>query len=195
MRSLTLFLAAMFAFAAPALAHTGHDHTLLEGFGAGFAHPLGGLDHLLAMVAVGVWAAQQGGRARWLVPLAFVATLVVGGILGFAGIGIGGTETVIVASVLVLGAVVAAALKPTLWAAIPLVGAFALFHGLAHGSELPEAADKVGYAAGFVAATAILHAVGIALAFALRKGAPSLALRAAGLAQIGAGLLLAAGAI
>jgi urease accessory protein len=194
MRSLLIAVAAC-AAASPALAHTGHDHTMLEGFGAGFAHPFGGVDHLLAMIAVGVWAAQQGGRAVWLVPLAFVATMTVGGALGFAGIGIGGAESVIVASVLVLGAVVAAAVKPPLWIAMPLVGAFALFHGLAHGAELPEAADKVGYAAGFVAATALLHAAGIALAFALRPGTPSLALRAAGVAQIGAGVLLAAGVI
>jgi urease accessory protein len=188
-------LAALAIVAAPALAHTGHEHTMLEGFGAGFAHPFGGVDHLLAMIAVGVWAAQIGGRAVWFVPLAFVGTMAAGGIAGFLGIGIGGTETVIVASVLVLGAVIAAAAKPPLWIAMPLVGAFALFHGLAHGAELPEAADKIGYAAGFIAATAILHAAGVALAVALRKGAPSFALRTAGAAQIAAGVLLAAGVI
>jgi len=195
MRSLLVITATFIAAAAPALAHTGHEHTMLEGFGAGFGHPFGGVDHLLAMIAVGVWGAQQGGRAVWLVPLSFVAIMAVGGALGFGGIGIGGTENVIVASVLVLGAVVAAAVKPPLWIAMPLVGAFALFHGLAHGAELPQAADMVGYAAGFMVATALLHAAGITLAFALRKGAPSLALRVAGMAQIGAGVLLATGVI
>jgi urease accessory protein len=195
MRSLALAAAAISVFAAPAFAHTGHEHAMLEGFGAGFLHPLGGLDHLLAMIAVGVWAAQQGGRAVWLVPLAFVGTMAAGGAIGLLGSTIGGTETVIIASVLVLGAVVAAALKPSLWLAVPLVGAFALFHGLAHGRELPEAADAFGYSLGFVAATALLHAAGIGLAFAMRGANAALALRAAGAATVGAGVLLAAGAI
>lgn len=195
MRLFAIASAALISIAAPALAHTGHDHAMLEGFGAGFGHPFGGLDHLLAIVAVGVWATQQGGRAVWLVPLAFVGTMAAGGVAGFIGDGIGGTETVIVASVLVLGAVVAAALKPPLWIAMPLVGAFAFFHGLAHGGELPEAADKLGYTAGFIAATALLHMAGIALSLALREVAPGLVLCAAGAAQVGAGVLLATGAI
>jgi urease accessory protein len=194
MRSLVLGLAALSALAVPAAAHTGHDHGMLAGFSAGLAHPLGGIDHLLAMLAVGVWAAQQGGRASWLVPLAFVAAMAVGGAMGLLGLGIGGNETVIVASVLVLGVLIAAALAPPLWLAIPLVGAFALFHGLAHGSELPEAADPAAYAAGFVATTALLHVAGIALAFGLRRHVP-VALRAMGAITAGLGALLAAGVV
>jgi urease accessory protein len=193
MRSLPAMLAAVGAalVAAPAAAHTGHG---LDGLAAGFAHPFHGIDHLLAMIAVGVWAGQQGGRAVWALPAAFVGVMALGGVAGCAGIGIAGTENVILVSVLVLGAVVAAALKPPLWIAAPLVGAFALFHGLAHGAELPAAANIDAYAAGFIAATALLHAAGIALAFALRGGTPRFALRALGAAQISAGVLLAAGA-
>lgn len=194
MRSKFGILAAVAAafVAAPAMAHTGHG---LDGLGAGFAHPFHGVDHLLAMIAVGAWAAQQGGRAVWALPAAFVCVMALGGVLGFAGYTLPGTESVIVASVLVLGAVVAAAAKLPLAVAAPAVGAFALFHGLAHGAELPEAANAPAYAAGFVAATALLHGAGIALAFALRGATPRLALRALGAVQVGAGVLLAAGAI
>jgi len=194
MRSLLAAFAAVAAvlIAAPAAAHTGHP---LDGIAAGFAHPFQGTDHLLAMIAVGAWAAQQGGRAVWLLPVAFVGVMATGGIVAFAGIGISGTESIILASVLVLGAVIAAALRPPLWIAVPIVGAFALFHGLAHGAELPESANAPAYAAGFIAATALLHAAGVMLSFTLRLAKPRLALRALGVAQIGGGVLLAAGAI
>ena len=188
-----ILAAAAFAFAAaPAAAHTGHG---FDGFAAGFAHPFGGIDHLLAMIAVGAWAAQQGARAVWALPAAFVGVMALGGIIGFSGLALAGTESVIVASVLVLGAVVAAAARLPLAVAAPLVGAFALFHGIAHGAELPAAANAPAYAAGFVAATAVLNAAGIALAFALRGAKPRLALRALGAAQVGAGVLLASGAL
>jgi urease accessory protein len=194
MRLLSLALAALAAaaLATPAAAHTGLG--LLSGLGHGFAHPFLGLDHMLAMTSVGVWAAQQGGRTAWIVPSAFVATMALGGVLGMLGAGVGGTESVIVASVLILGAVVAAALRPPLWLAVPLVGALAIFHGVAHGRELPEATNASTYALGFIAATMILHATGLALAFALRSARQRAALRAAGVAQIGVGVLLAAGA-
>lgn len=184
--------AALASFGAPAAAHTGHG---LDGMAAGFLHPFGGIDHLLAMLSVGVWAAQQGGRATWLLPSAFVAIMSAGGATGSLGGGVAGTETLIIASVLVLGAVIAAAAKPPLWIAAPLVGTFALFHGVAHGDELPEAAGAPAYAAGFIAATVLLHAAGLALAVALRTGLSHRMLRAAGAAQIGAGLLLAVGAV
>jgi len=194
MRSTLGILAALAAAlaAAPAMAHTGHG---LDGLAAGFAHPFHGVDHLLAMIAVGAWAAQQGGRAVWALPAAFVGVMALGGVFGFAGFALAGTESVILASVLVLGAVVAAAAKLPLAIAAPLVGAFALFHGLTHGAELPDAANAPAYAAGFVAATMLLHAAGITLASALRGRTPRLALRALGAAQVGAGVLLAAGAI
>jgi urease accessory protein len=145
MRSTFTILAAVAFAAAPAAAHTGHG---LEGLAAGFAHPFHGVDHLLAMIAVGAWAAQQGGRAVWTLPAAFVGVMALGGILGFSGTALSGTESVILASVLVLGAVVAAAAKLPLAIAAPVVGAFALFHGLAHGAELPAAANAPAYAAG-----------------------------------------------
>ncbi len=194
MRLLPVVFAALAVglIAAPAAAHTGHG---LDGFPAGFLHPFGGVDHLLAMIAVGVWAAQQGGRATWLLPCAFVGVMAVGGAAGVVGLGLPGTESVIVASVLVLGAVVAAAARPPLSLAAPVVGAFALFHGLAHGAELPEVANAPAYAAGFVFATALLHAAGIALAFALRGGTRRNALRLLGAVQVGAGVLLTLGTI
>ncbi|MFO0986990.1 MAG: HupE/UreJ family protein [Alphaproteobacteria bacterium] len=194
MRSTFAILAALAAAlaAAPAVAHTGHG---LDGFAAGFAHPFGGIDHLLAMIAVGAWAAQQGGRAVWALPAAFLGAMALGGVFGFAGSSLAGTEGAILASVLVLGAVIAAAAKLPIAVAAPLVGAFALFHGLAHGAELPEDGNAPAYAAGFVAATALLHAAGIALAFALHGTRPRLALRALGAAQVGASVLLVVGAI
>lgn len=194
MRSLPA-LSAAFVFAliaAPAAAHTGHG---LEGFAAGFMHPFHGVDHLLAMIAVGAWAAQQGARAVWLLPAAFVGVMALGGAIGLMGGGFAGTESMIVASVLVLGAVIAAAMKPPLWIAAPLVGAFALFHGLAHGAELPAASNAPAYVTGFIMATALLHAAGIAVGFVLRGPRPRLALRALGAAQIGACILLVTGLI
>ena len=193
MRSLPAFSALAAALlATPAAAHTGHG---LDGLAAGFAHPFHGIDHLLAMIAVGVWAAQQGGRAIWLLPAAFVGVMGLGGAIGMLGGSLAGTETLIIASVLVLGAVVAAAAKPPLWIGAPLVGAFALFHGIAHGGELPAAADGAAYAAGFVAATALLHGAGLAPALILRARVPRFVLRAAGAAQVAAGALLAVGAL
>lgn len=193
MRAILLASLLLAAAAVPALAHTGVGP--VSGFVAGFFHPPGGIDHLLAMLAVGVWAAQTGGRAVWMVPAAFVGTMAVGGAVGLAGIAIGGTETVIVASVLVLGVVIAAALKPSLYISVPLVGAFAFFHGLAHGAELPELAHPAHYALGFGVATALLHGIGIAAAFAVGKVAPRAALRIAGGAQVAAGVLLAVGVV
>ena len=193
MRAPILALVFLAGLTTPALAHIGVGP--VSGFAVGFAHPLGGIDHLLAMIAVGVWAAQIGGRAVWMVPAAFVGTMALGGAIGMLAGGVGGTETIIIASVLVLGAVVAAALKPPLWIAAPFVGAFAFFHGLAHGAELPESAHPVHYAAGFILATALLHAIGIGAAIAVGKYTSRTALRIAGAAQIGAGVLLALGAI
>lgn len=134
------------------------------GFAAGLAHPIGGLDHLLAIFAVGLWAAQTGGRALWAVPAAFMSAMVAGGGLGLAGIGLPGIEFGILASLLVLGGVVALKVRPRMVAAVALVAAFALFHGHAHGAEMPDAASPAVYAAGFLLATAILHIAGIAAA-------------------------------
>lgn len=172
-----------------AFAHPGHDHA---GLMAGVAHPLFGLDHLLAMLAVGLWAAQQQGNARWALPLTFVATMLFGGLFGFAGIEMPLMETGIAGSVLALGLLVALAVRPALPVAAGLTALFALSHGVAHGLELPELASPWGYAAGFVAATAVLHGAGYALARSLpQTAAPMVRIAGAASALTGAWLLLA----
>ncbi|WP_108003879.1 HupE/UreJ family protein [Mycoplana dimorpha] len=143
-----------------AMAHTGHGET--AGLAHGFAHPLGGLDHVLAMIMVGVLAARLGGRALWLVPASFVAVMAISGAVGLALSDLPIVELGIALSVVALGAVIAFNLKATVAAAMALVGFFAVFHGAAHGAEMPETVDGFAYGAGFIAATALLHAAGIA---------------------------------
>ncbi|MEI6861171.1 MAG: HupE/UreJ family protein [Verrucomicrobiota bacterium] len=151
-------------FPALAQAHPGHDgHELTWDFSAGLVHPLTGLDHILAMIAIGLWAAQLGGRSRLLVPAAFVTMMAFGGVLGRAGLGLPGIEQGIAASVLVLGLLIAAAVRLPVAAGMTLAGIFAIFHGLAHGTEMPPHAGAMTYGAGFVTATALLHAAGVGL--------------------------------
>ncbi len=142
-----------------ALAHPGHD---TNGVMAGLMHPVGGWDHLLAMVAVGLWAATFSGKARWLIPTTFIGVMAAGFVLGINGIHIPMTEQSIAASVLILGLAAAWVKKMPTAAAMILVGVFALFHGLAHGAEM-GAHGALGYALGFVLATAALHAAGFGL--------------------------------
>ncbi len=161
---LAIFAATALVFPALAHAHPGHEgHELTWDFGAGLVHPLSGLDHLLAMVAVGLWAAQLGGRARWQVPAAFVGVMALGGAIGRAGLVVPGLEQGIAASVLVLGLLVATATRLPVAAGMALAGGFAVFHGVAHGAEMPAAAGGLGYGSGFVTATALLHAAGVGL--------------------------------
>ena len=179
-----------------ASAHTGVGDTV--GFAHGFLHPLNGLDHVLAMVMVGVFAWQLGGRALWLVPATFVALMAVGGALGVAGIGLPFVEAGIALSVIVLGAVVALRVQAPVAVAMAVVGLFAIFHGHAHGAEMPETAAGLGYGLGFMLATALLHAAGIGLGFAIgwadaRKG-PIVA-RTAGAAAALAGVAILAGLV
>ena len=181
------------ALATPAFAHTGvgaHGH----GFAAGFLHPLMGLDHMLAMLGVGVWAAQLGKRAVWLVPAAFVAVMVAGAGLALSGIAMPRVEFGIAGSVLAIGALIAFGTRLPVGVAMGLVGLFALFHGHAHGTELPGFTHPAAYGAGFVAATALLHAGGVAIAFLVRRHAARLPFRIAGaaMAAVGGGLLLGA---
>lgn len=143
-----------------AMAHPGHSEAF--GFAHGFAHPLGGLDHILAMLMVGLLAAQLGGRALWLVPASFVAVMALGGGLGLAGIAMPFVELGITLSIVVLGAVVAFGLTAPVAAAMGLVGFFAVFHGYAHGAEMPETVGGFAYGTGFIGATALLHAIGLA---------------------------------
>lgn len=150
-----------------AFAHTGVGET--SGFIHGFGHPISGLDHILAMVMVGVFAYQLGGRALWLVPATFVLVMAVGGALGVAGINVPFVEVGIALSVIVLGAIVALGVKAPTAVAMGIVGLFAIFHGHAHGAEMPEDAGGLAYAAGFMIATAILHVVGIGIGFLIGK--------------------------
>jgi urease accessory protein len=171
-----------------ALAHPGHDHTL--GFGAGFLHPLSGMDHLLAILAVGLWAAQMGGRALWALPAAFVALLLGGAAIAMLNISIAGVEPAIAVSVVVLGMLVATRVR--LWTAMSavLVGVFAFFHGYAHAVEIPAGAGAVSYMSGFAAATAALHAAGILLGLSLGRWMAHGATRWAGAAVAVSGVVL-----
>ncbi len=135
----------------------------MGGFASGFQHPLFGLDHLLAMLAVGLWGAQMGGRAVWTLPVTFPLIMTVGGIIGIAGFAVPGIETGIALSVLALGLAIAFAWRPHEAVALALIAVFAFFHGYAHGAELPAAADPAAYAVGFVLATGLIHIAGIAI--------------------------------
>ena len=169
-RCLAAIAAALALVPTAALAHSGLGHVHgFHGFVQGFAHPIGGIDHVLAMVTVGVFAWQLGGRALWLLPATFVLVMAAGGAIGIAGVELPSVEFGIAASVIVLGAIVALKFKAPLAVAIGVVGAFAVFHGHAHGTEMPPDALGAAYAAGFLLATALLHAGGIALGFGIGR--------------------------
>ncbi|MGE0747921.1 MAG: HupE/UreJ family protein [Rhodospirillales bacterium] len=188
-------LPALLAALAVLAAAPAHAHVLDGGgsLGAGFAHPFLGLDHLLAMVAVGVWAAQLGGAWTWRVPVAFVAVMAAGALAGAAGIALPGVEAGIAASVVVAGILIAWSPRLPAWAPVAVVALFAVFHGHAHGAELPAGASWLGYGAGFVAATALLHAAGIALAHAGRALGGTVAPRLLGALAGAGGVWLIAG--
>ncbi len=177
--------------AGTASAHPGGVY--VSGFADGVLHPLYGLDHVLAMVAVGLWAAQMGGRAVLAVPGAFVAVMLGGGGLALAGIGLPLVETGVLGSVVLLGALVLLRARLPLPLGMAMVGLFALFHGHAHGSELPAAAEPALNALGFVVATAALHGLGLAAGLAARHALAARALRLAGGAIAAAGLGLFVG--
>jgi urease accessory protein len=187
-RPTTALLAILLGLAAtPALAHVGvGDHF---SFMHGFQHPLGGLDHLAAMIAVGIWGALAGGRRVWVWPLAFVATMIVGGTIGRAGVAVPMVEPAIALSVIILGVLVAATVRVPVALGATIVAGFAVFHGHAHGAEAPET-GWLGYAAGFVIATALLHAVGVGVARLLERGAGLVPVRAIGAATAVLGVVL-----
>lgn len=189
----TLIVSALLALAAgPAFAHTGHGGS--TGFAAGLAHPFGGLDHLLAMAAIGLWAVQQKSRrALVLLPAAFVLAMASGFGLAFAGLALPAIETGIALSVLILGLLVAFAAKPPLAAAMALSAVFALGHGHAHGSEVPPASMAGAYAAGMVLATALLHGLGLTVAKLAQQIALPALTRAAGAAVALTGLVILVG--
>lgn len=175
----TLVLAILLAFAAtPGLAHTGAG--AVGGFSSGFFHPVFGWDHVIAMVAVGLWGAFLGAPAIWMLPVVFPLVMAFGGALGVMGIPVPAVETGIAMSGVVLGLAVAFAVRAPLWLAGLLVGVFAVFHGHAHGTELPEAANPFAYAAGFVIATGLLHLAGIGCGLLVRAPGGQFLVRAGG---------------
>jgi urease accessory protein len=179
------------AFAsAPAFAHSEQGAAI--DFWGGFTHPIFGLDHVIAMVAVGLWGAFLGPPAIWLLPVVFPLVMAVAGALGVLGMPLHGVETGIALSAIMLGAMVAGAVKPPLWVAAVLVGAFAVFHGYAHGVELPVGADAIAFSMGFVIATGMLHLCGIAFGALSHWRGGRIAVRVAGaiIAVIGLGYLV-----
>ncbi len=172
-------------FPAAAMAHTGHSHP--GGFASGLHHPLSGWDHILAMLAVGLWSAQLGGRAMWLLPLAFPVVMALGGLMGLSGIPLPGVELGIALSAVILGALVLFAARAHVAVAAVVVAAFAVFHGYAHGAELPAGASAFSYGVGFLLATAALHLLGIGIGMLKLAPAGAAIVRTAGLFVLAGG--------
>ena len=162
------------------IAHGHEGGGIAGGFVSGFVHPILGWDHVAAMVAVGLWGAFLGNPAIWVLPVVFPLVMAFGGALGVMGIAVPSIETGIAVSAIVLGAMVALAVRPPLWIAAVLVGVFAIFHGHAHGTELPGAANPLAYSAGFVISTGMLHLSGIAFGLLVRWPAGKVAVRTFG---------------
>lgn len=173
-----LLMSLLWALPAIASAHSAHGSA--NGFTSGFGHPLSGADHIVAMVAVGLWGAFLGGRAMWLLPVVFPTVMAFGGALGVIGVPVPSVETGIAVSGVVLGLMVCFAAKPPLWIAAVIVGLFAIFHGHAHGTELPGSANPMTYAAGFVISTGLLHLCGIAFGYLIHWPWGRVAVRASG---------------
>jgi urease accessory protein len=183
----SLAIAALLAVAAtPAFAHPGHG---AESFAAGIAHPLTGLDHVAVMTAVGLWAALKGGRALWAWPAAFLGVMLAGGTLGMAHVALPLVEPGILASVVVLGLMVALAIDVPVTAGAALIGVFALLHGHAHGAEVAENLGGVEYMVGFALATAALHGIGMGFALITRR--PLVRLAGAACVMLGLAMVLA----
>jgi urease accessory protein len=187
--SWTVFLMLLLLLPMSASAHT--ETGTAGGLISGFLHPLTGLDHLVAMVAVGLWGAYLGAPAIWLLPVVFPVVMALGGASGVMGMPMPGVETCIALSGVMLGLAVAFAAKPPLWIAAVLVGFFAVFHGHAHGTELPTSANAIAYAVGFVVATGLLHLGGIAFGLLVRWPWGRILVRTSGatIAIIGFGFL------
>jgi urease accessory protein len=185
-RETLLTVAVLAAAATPAFAHTQEGQA--AGFLTGLRHPVSGLDHVLAMVAVGLWGAQLGAPAIWLLPVTFPLVMAFGGFLGLLGVPLPGVEVGIAASGILLGSMVAREARPPLWLAALLVAFFAVFHGHAHGTELPAGQSGLLYSVGFVVATGCLHGTGIAIGLMHRWEWGKVALRLAGAVVAAAGL-------
>jgi urease accessory protein len=191
-RTMSVSAVLLMAAALPAEAHVGVG--AISSFTTGLTHPWSGLDHMTAMIAVGLWAALKGGRAIWAWPLAFVGVMLAGGLLGMLHMPVPFVEPGILASVVALGLLVALAIDLPVSAGVAVIGLFALLHGNAHGTEIPQNASGIEYMAGFAVATALLHAVGIVAALGLGLKFRNL-VRATGAACAALGLGLAFGVI
>jgi urease accessory protein len=183
-RAAWLLMVAMLSL--PAWAHEQAGQA--AGFVTGLLHPVSGFDHVLAMVAVGLWGAQLGAPAIWLLPVTFPLVMAFGGFLGLVGVPLPGVEIGIALSAIVLGAMVATQSRPPVWVAAAAVGFFAVFHGHAHGTELPAGQSGLLYSIGFVIATGCLHATGIAIGLIHRWRQGRIALRGAGAVVTAAGV-------
>lgn len=190
-QSATRYAACLLAMLlSPVLAHAHVGVGQTSGFAYGLGHPLAGLDHFLAMLAVGLWAAQRGGRATWAVPLSFVTVMAIACLAGNAGVALPFVEQGIAASVLVLGLLIVAAIRLPVAASALLVGLFAVFHGHAHGAEMPATASGMTYGTGFVLATALLHGLGLGIGTLIQRLIHQGATRYAGGAVAAIGLYL-----
>ena len=187
LRTIPLTVFAISISAGSAAAHV--EGGLAGGFASGFTHPLQGPDHIAAMVAVGLWGAFLGAPAIWLLPIVFPLVMALGDILGIIGVPLPGVEIGVAVSAIVLGAMVALAVKPHLMVAAVIVGVFAIFHGYAHGAELPNSSNAIVYSAGFVITTGLLHLCGIAIGLLTHWRAGRMAVRLAGSAIAVAGLV------
>ncbi|SLN60323.1 HupE / UreJ protein [Pseudoruegeria aquimaris] len=181
LRAFILFVGCLALFGAaglPALAHEGSGYG--GGFIAGFTHPILGWDHVAAMVAVGLWGAVLGAPSIWILPVVFPLVMALGAVAGILGIPVPAVETGIALSAVVLGLMVVFAARPPIWIAAVIVGAFAIFHGYAHGTELPATVNAFAYAIGFVISTGLLHLIGIAFGLLVSRPGGRIAVRAAG---------------
>jgi urease accessory protein len=178
-------------FLLPSNASAHSETGIVGGFLSGFGHPLTGLDHIVAMVAVGLWGAFLAGRAMWTLPVVFPVVMAFGGAMGVLGVPLPGVEAGIALSGVILGLMVTFAAKPPLWVAAVIVGFFGIFHGHAHGSELPEAANPLTFAVGFVVSTGLLHRCGIAFGLLVKWPWGKIAIRVGGalIALVGFGFL------
>ena len=191
MKILNYMLAAALAMFLTGSAYAHEGSGITGGLISGFLHPILGWDHVVAMVAVGLWGAFLGNPSIWILPVVFPLVMAFGGALGVMGVPVPAVETGIAASAVVLGAMVAFAVRPPIWIAALIVGVFAIFHGHAHGTELPGAANPLAYSFGFVVATGLLHLSGIAFGLLVRWPAGKLLVRAGGvlIALLGVGFL------
>jgi urease accessory protein len=188
-----LFLLLLALMPSEAFAHIVKGEAI--GFVSGFEHPISGLDHIIAMVAVGLWGAQLGAPAIWLLPVTFPMVMAFGGFLGLIGVPLPGSEIAIALSGVCLGAAVLSEFRPPLWVAAVLVGVFGLFHGYAHGAELPPGQNALLYSIGFILATGLLHATGITIGLIHRWPWGQWALRGAGAVVMCGGAFFLWGAV